>query len=88
MACGYGAHMALTPLARLVEEKLRQASEIAADTPVATLNQWIDAKRRAGQTWEDIALDIRVVTGERVVAETARTWHPKPPETAPVEDPA
>lgn len=63
----------MTPYARLVEEKLRQAGHL---TPPADLFSWLDERRsRRGQTWRTIAAEIRVLTGESPTDVTVGSWH-------------
>ena len=38
------------------------------------VNEWITAKRSAGQSWRTIARDLRDTTGIDVAHETLRNW--------------
>lgn len=81
-----------TPLARLVEERLRQAGHIAAKgRGLRSLHDWVQDRRNFQVSWQYIAQDLRLLTGEGVTDETVRSWwlswYPRPTETAPETTP-
>lgn len=81
-----------TPLARLVEARLRQAKHIApGGRGLRTLHDWIEVRRNDKLSWQYIAQDLRLLTGEGVTDETVRSWwlvwYPKAEQSGPKPEP-